>query len=64
MDCPRGMLCRERTHTVTTIKGAYDWFNGILESDLPIVVNQVEGAGGRLQIKIFNKHNRLIYAKG
>lgn len=64
MECPRGSSCTESEHEVKTIAKAQEWFEGAQESDLPIKVNQVKAANGRLAISIYSNYGKLIHKRG
>ena len=64
MECSRGSVCKESDHIVKTLKIAQEWHEGITESMLPVKVNQVTAANGRVQIKIRDRLGGLVYVKG
>jgi len=64
MICPKGSLCSESTHEVKTLSVAQQWFNDVIESQLPITVNTFNGEGGRLRISVFDCDNNLIHRRG
>ena len=64
MECPRGKTCIERNHEVYSLKAAQEWFAGVVESDLPVSVNQLEGAGGRLRVTVYSTAGNLLAIRG
>ena len=64
MLCPRGSLCTESEHEVKTLAKARDWYEGVVEADLPITVQQFKAANGRRLLKIYNRENRKIHQRG
>jgi hypothetical protein len=64
MECPRGSIVTESTHTVKTLDKARDWFDDITSDDLPITVNQFKSGNGRLRVQIYNNKGRLIHNRG
>ncbi len=64
MECPRGSTCKESEHTVKTLKMAQEWLPRATTEMLPIKVNQVTAANGRVQISIRDKDGQLIHLRG
>lgn len=64
MYCNRGSTTTESTHEVKTLAKAKEWFSDVLESDLPIKVNQHTAANGRIYATIFNNRNEQIHRRG
>lgn len=64
MICPKGSECRESVHEVRTLDKAREWFPGVTEDQLPLLVNQHKSSDGRLYISVYSKDRRLIYKRG
>ncbi len=64
MGTPRGVETRQSQHTVKTLAKAQEWWRFAEEEDLPIVVQQDKGEGGRLRISIYDKHKILRERRG
>ena len=64
MECPRGSVCKETEHTVKTLKMAKEWLKWVDESMLPIKVNQLTAADGRVQITIRDKTGTIVHMRG
>jgi len=64
MECPRGSVCTESEHTVKTIKMALEWSKSITDGMLPIRVNQIKAANGRVLITIRDNAGQIVYRKG
>lgn len=63
MDCPRGGIATESTHTVTTLSKAQEWFADARENDLPITVQQYTTPDGRIKAVIYSDGVK-IHTKG
>jgi len=64
MECPNGSECKESSHQVKTMNKAIEWFTGVKENDLPIVISQAKALNGRIRVLIYNANDELIYKKG
>jgi len=64
MICPRGSLVSEKSHKVSTLAKAVEWWPYVQESHLPVTVTQYEAKGGRLRIEMYDKNNKMIHARG
>lgn len=63
MDCSRGGIAKESTHTVVTLRAASDWWPDVVDSDLPITVQQYTTSDGRIRIVIYSNGLR-VYTRG
>ncbi len=63
MQCPRGSSCTETNHDIKTLKAAQEWFSEVTEDQLPITVNQVRAANGRLRVMVYSA-GKLINERG
>ena len=64
MLCPRGSTCTEGEHQVKTLTKAREWYEGVVEADLPITVQKFEASNGRRLVKIYNRENKKIHQRG
>ena len=47
-----------------TLTKAREWYEGVVEADLPITVQKFEAGNGRMLVKIYNRENRKIHQRG
>jgi len=64
MNCNKGGQTADRSHNVTTLAKAKEWWPGVLITDLPLTIDQYEAPGGRLHIKIFDRNLVLKSTRG
>lgn len=64
MECPRGSICTESTHTVKTLDKALEWCPPVKDCHLPITVSINKAQGGRMLIKVYSHDNLLIHKRG
>jgi hypothetical protein len=64
MECDRGSVCKEQSHTVKTIDKAREWFPDAEIIDLPLRIEQRISSSGRIYARFFNKAGKLIGTKG
>lgn len=64
MQCSRGSMTTDTTHSVLTLKTAQEWYPEVTDSDLPITVDQERASNGRLRITIHNNKNKMIHRRG
>lgn len=64
MECPRGSICTESTHTVKTLEKAAEWFPDVSAQDLPVTVKTYKAGNGRMLIKVYGSKNTLIHTRG
>jgi hypothetical protein len=64
MQCPRGSEITTSEHQIKTLKNAQDWYEDVIEQDLPILIIKQKAANGRLRITIKDKNGKLIHQRG
>ena len=57
-------MCTESEHLVKTFAKAKEWYEGVVEDDLPITVQKFKAADGRRLVKIYNRENEKIHQRG
>lgn len=64
MLCPRGSICKESTHSVSSLLAAKEWWPDVTCDDLPVTVVQQTASNGRVMYLVYDQSKSLRFRKG
>ena len=64
MECPKGSICKESSHEVTTMDKAIEWCPHVEGHHLPIKVYSSVSSDGRMYARIYSVKGNILRVKG